>query len=434
MLLFGVGGTILAGLLLNFSPALIAGMFTGTFTVTPALAGVLETLDHSPIPVVGYSLAYPFSIIASMLLLVVFRKLWKIDQHESNSTDTAISSHTIRYTRQKPCKIADIPSRAKANVDISRIYKNGAIMLANPAVKVQQGDLLTVIGSPKDYEAALAWLGEPSVTKELTGDASNISSRRIFISNEKLAGKKLRKLELNEKFDVIITRVRRGDVDILAHRDLALELGDRIRVVGTKENIKKAAEYLGDSYRHSSEMNVLPFALGICMGILVGSIPLPLPSGQTFELGAAGGTILIALLLGAMRRTGPINWQIPYSTNLALRQFGLIIFLAGIGSQAGGAWVKALANPTSYQLMAVSFGLALALVALVIVIGYKFLKIPYSRLSGMIAAFNTQPATLAFANEQTRTDDANLGYAAVYPLALVAKIILAQIILILLIR
>lgn len=431
ILVFGVVLSFIAAKYFVIETGLAAGMYTGAFTVTPALASVLEALPkESAEPIIGYSLAYPFSVIASLLLLGMFRKLWKVDEQETSSDSDGINPYTVRYTREEPCSVQHVAMLSGTNIAISRISKHGKLRVAKSTDVIEKDSLVTVVGTREASQKAAAWMGEIAKDAKLELENTQLGYRRVFISNNKLAGLTVEKLQLDSKYNVIVTRVRRGDVDMVAHDDLVVEPGDRLRIVGSKENVAKASKYLGDSYKHASEMNIFTFALGICIGVLLGAIPIPLPGGSVFHLGAAGGTIIAALILGALRRTGRLVWQIPYSTNLSIRQFGLVMFLAGVGSQAGGSLMKALADPKSYIVMALAVVLSLIAVTAMIIIGYLWLKIPFSKLSGMIAAMNTQPATLAFANDQTKTEQANIGYATVYPLSLIAKIILAQLLLI----
>lgn len=428
---FGAIVSFIAAKYFAISTGMAAGMYTGIFTVTPALAGVLEAMPSGHAEaIIGYSIAYPFSVIVSLLLLGFFRKIWKIDAKEASETTVSIDRYTVRYTREEPCAVRDVPMLASANIAISRLSKRGKLRVAKSTDIIEKDSLVTIVGTQGESKKAAAWMGEaaPDARSEL--ENTSFGYRRVFISNNSLAGLTISELELDRKFNVIITRLRRGDVDMVAHDDLAVEPGDRLRIVGKQDDVRKASNYLGDSYRLASEMNVFTFAFGMALGIAVGFIPVPLPNGSVFQLGAAGGTIVVGLILGAMRRTGNLVWQIPYSTNLAIRQFGLVMFLAGVGSQAGGSLMDALSNQQSYIVMALAMGVSLLVTGAMIVLGYRIMRIPYTKLSGMVAAMNTQPATLAFANDQTKTDQANIGYATVYPLSLIGKVVLAQLLLI----
>jgi len=215
-------------------------------------------------------------------------------------------------------------------------------------------------------------------------------------------------------------------VEFLARDDTTLELGDRVRVVTRRENMGSVSQFFGDSFKALGEIDVLSFSLGLALGILVGQIPIPLPGGITFKLGTAGGPLVVALILGALERTGPIVWTLPYNANLTLRQIGLILFLAGVGTRAGYAFVSTLMQGNGLMLFGAGAALTMGVVALMLLIGYRILKIPMNLLLGMIAGMQTNPAILSFANQETENDLPNLGYATVYPLATILKIILAQ--------
>ena len=213
---------------------------------------------------------------------------------------------------------------------------------------------------------------------------------------------------------------------MLAHDNTVLELGDRVRIVARRQDMDKIARFMGNSYRALSEIDVLTFSLGIAAGLLVGLIPIPLPGGLVFTLGFAGGPLVVALILGALGRTGPLVWSLPYSANLTLRQIGLIMFLAGVGTRAGYAFVSTFTQGDGIYLF-IAGAIITTLTALATLwIGYRLLKIPMSLLIGLLAGLQTQPAVLGFALEQTGNDLPNLGYASMFALAVIVKIIVAQ--------
>lgn len=434
-LVLGGLATVLAANLLHIKAGLAAGMYAGAFTNTPALASVLDTLGHKSVaPIVGYSLAYPLGILGVLMVLAFFQKLWKINYNQvgdSVTNDSELYARTVSVTRKKPCRVNQVTAACGADISFSRLGVAGEIRLAKPDDMLGKGSLVTIVGNLKELDKATTWLGK--IVKEgLEFDHEILCARRVFLSNHSLAGRRLGSLNLQPEHGVVVTRIRRGDVDFVANSSTVIELGDRIKLVGPRQNVQAAAKFFGDSYRLSSEFGMLTFAVGIGIGILVGLIPVPLPGGSVFHLGAAGGTLLVALVLGARGRTGKMVWQLPFSTNMALRQIGLVLFLAGIGSQAGGALGNALSNPVSLTVIGVGAGLTIFVTVITLVVGYKLLHIPFTYLSGMLASIQTQPAVLAFVNERTENDTANIGYASVYPVAMIMKIILAQIVLMML--
>jgi putative transport protein len=203
-------------------------------------------------------------------------------------------------------------------------------------------------------------------------------------------------------------------------------LGDQLRIIAPHKLMPDIAKYLGDSYRSVSEVDVLTLGLGIAMGLLIGTIPLPLPGGIVIKLGVAGGPLLVALFLGAIKRTGSINWDIPYGANLTIRQIGLIIFLAGIGTRAGYNFWHTLISGDGFTILLLGLFVTTFMTAFVLLAGYRWLKLPFGFLTGLLAGLQTQPAVLGFANEQFGDETPAIGYATVFPVAMVVKIILAQ--------
>jgi putative transport protein len=251
----------------------------------------------------------------------------------------------------------------------------------------------------------------------------------MFVSASEPVGQRIGDLRLPERFGAIITRVRRGDVDRLAHPDTVLEPGDRVRVVAPRERMDEVTRYFGDSYRNLSEIDVAAFSLGLVAGLLIGLIPMPIPGLGTFRLGLAGGPLVVGLLLGALERTGPITWQLPYNANLTLRQLGAVLFLAGVGVRSGHAFLGTVQSSAGLVMLAAGAALTCVAGLLAIGLGRVVLRVDVDVLCGMAAGLQTQPAVLAFAVEQAGSDLPNTGYASVYPIATIAKIVLAQVLL-----
>ena len=226
-----------------------------------------------------------------------------------------------------------------------------------------------------------------------------------------------------------MTRLRRGDVDFVPDDSTVVELGDRVRVLAHRATIGDVTRFLGDSYRALSEIDVLTFSVGCALGLGLGLVPIPLPGGLNLRLGLAGGPLIVALLLGHFERTGPVLWTLPFSANLTLRQLGLILFLAGIGTRAGYDFVRYLASGGGLLVFAAGAGMTLAAAALTLWAGATLLHLPFGALAGMLAGLQTQPAVLGFALEQTKDESPNVGYATVYPVAMIAKVLIGQILL-----
>ncbi len=423
---------------LNLEPSLIAGVFAGALTNTPALAGVLEALKGSSsesLPVLGYSVTYPMGVIAMLLCIGVLERFWKVDMKLESArvagfAATGLKSVSVLVNKPEVIglSVVKLAQTEKWKVLFARHRRGEIETLVCPETQLELGDVITLIGSEKAVSDSIARLGE-AIPTTLELNRSHFDYRRIFVSNQKIAGRSLLELQLPQRFGVLITRVRRGDTEFLPNKDTVLELGDRVRVVCAPEQMNTISSYLGDSYQHLSEIDVLSFGLGIALGLLLGSLKIPLPNGGHFELGIAGGTLIVGLLLGWKERFLGVLWQIPYSANLTLRQIGIVLFLAGVGTRSGFAFGQTVFSSLGLTLFLLGAMVTSVVAITLLFLTHKLFRIPFPIAIGMLAGLQTQPAVLAFATERSGNDLPNQGYATVYPMAMIAKILLAQLLL-----
>jgi putative transport protein len=421
-----------------------AGVFAGSLTNTPALAAVLESLAHgsgstpslAAEPVVAYSVAYPFGVIGTLVGIVAFQRLLRIDYakeavrvHTGTAAAPRLRSRTIEVTRAEGCEVVRELIRERGwHVVFGRMRRGGSLALIDGSERLALGDLVTVVGLPAELDAVEAALGRASAER-LQLDRVEMDSRYVFVSSSAAAGVPLRELGLPDRFGALVTRVRRGDVELVPTSDTVLELGDHVRVLARRHDLDAVSRFFGDSHRALSEIDVLTFSIGLGIGLLVGMLPIPLPGGMTIRLGLAGGPLVVALILGARRRTAGMVWTLPHNANLTLRQLGLIFFLAGVGTRAGGAFFETVRQAQGLGLLAAGALVTSSVAVVTLGIGYRRLGLPMGVLTGLLAGVQTQPAVLAFAQEQSRDDLPGVGYASVYPVAMVVKIVLAQVLL-----
>ena len=442
--------TAAAAALLQLRPTVAAGMYAGSLTNTPALAGILETVarntpaDQLQVvgtePVIGYSVAYPMGVIAMLIAVYVMQRVFRIDYRaeartlrQFNVVEQELFVRTVRITNPEAADtpISELFRRTDWDVVLSRLKHDGKLQLTTGETTLAMGDLVNVVGIPEEVEKAVSWLGEPS-GEQLELDRSQYDFRRIFVSNAAIVGRSLNELDLPRNYGAIVSRVRRGDIDLLAHGDTVIELGDRVRVVAPREDMPRLTKLFGDSYKSLSEVNLLSLGIGLTLGVLIGSIPIPLPGGVIISLGMAGGPLLVGLVLGALRRTGGVVWTIPYSANLTLRQVGLTLLLAGIGIRSGYTFLTNFADSGGTQVFFAGLIITSVIAFLTLYLGYRVLRIPFGMLTGMLAGLGTQPATLGFSLQQADNELPNLGYALVFPVATITKVVVGQLLLLLL--
>ena len=443
MMVFSSALTYGLFLFFDLEPSVITGIFAGSSTNTPALAGILDTFSSQTTDenvlnvlienaVVGYSISYPMGVLASMIAITLLQKWLKID-YKKEAFDLRreypiaqkIINITIKVTNAEleNKTLRDIIQQYNWTVVFGRIKHDNEITLSNFDSTLIIGDLVRVSGTEEELERLIPVLGE-KVDNRFDDNETEYEIKRIFVSNPKVAGQTLAALNLNEKYSTIVTRLRRGDVDILVNNKTVFELGDRVRFVARRQDIPDLVKLFGDSYRALGQIDLLSFGFGMALGLLLGMITFELPGGIQFKLGFAGGPLIVALVLGALRRTGPIVWTLPYSANLTLRQIGLIFLLATIGVRSGHTFVSTILGGGAGLIFLAGTIISLSTAILTIFIGYKLLKIPFTLLTGMVA---NQPAILDFAIQKADNHLPNIGYALMMPVALIAKIVFVQI-------
>ena len=426
----------------NVGPALIVGVFTGSLTNTPALASSIEAIRSATAgygnasewlnaPVIGYGVTYPFGVIGVLLGFYLFERVASRTNDASELTGEP-SGHLIARTyRVINAAAIGVPVRKILSEDatrmivFSRTKRGGTVSLVEGKTIFQRGDLVTAVCEEQTHVRVLAMLGEIS-NEALQSERSQLDYRRIEVSEKHVIGRKIKELNLQERFEATITRLRRGDVDFVPSGDTVIEHGDRVRVLTQPENIERLTKYFGDSIRSGSEADFFSVSLGIVLGALVGLLPVPLPGGSTFSLGFAGGPLIVGLILGKIQRTGPIVWGMPFSANLNLRQIGLVLFLAGVGTRAGDGFIQTLAQG-GWRLALIGGAVTIVTTLCVLSFGVRVMKLSMPAVMGLMAGIQTQPACLAYASQRTSTNSPDVWYSTVYPVAMIAKIILAQV-------
>ncbi len=432
-----VGGYFVA----QITPFELAGLYAGSVTNTAALAGVLDLINANqsasqtgtPLAeaVIGYSLGYPIGVLGRILILTLAMRWWQIDfQKEAYEmrhvypVQEEIVSRALRITS---AEIEGRPLRELRRlhgIDLvfGRLVRNGQMSLSNGDTELEHGDILVVAGEVSTVVEVQALFGE-NAGDDVLNNYGDYTRRRVFVSNPTVVGRTAATLDLKEKYGAVITRVQRGDTDILANNQTVLRLGDRVRVMSRKQDIPALTELFGDSYSDASRVNLLSMSMGITIGLLLGMIQISLTDTIGFQVGFAGGTLIVALVLGALQRTGPIVWTLPYSSTETLQQIGLSLLLAGIGVRSGSSLENVVADFDLLILLGISIVGVLVSMVVSVVVGYKWLKIPFGIVSGMVAS---QPAVLGYLNEKIGNDHPNIGFALAMPVGIIAKVVFAQ--------
>lgn len=421
---------------LGLDAATGAGMFAGALSSTPGMAAVVEMVDpdQAQDPVVGYSLAYPGGVIGAIVVAAIGAAALKVN-HRKDAADEGLLTaplqwHGVRVKQGIFGRIGDLRAITGEELLATRIANDpNSHQLADQTKQLQPGMILLVHGTEEALKVGLPKLGEPM---EIKIEDTDLIYKEYIVSNTEVAGRQIRDLDPLAK-GFMIARVRRGDSGFVATGTTVLNYSDRIRVVTAPGRADKVRNFIGDSEKALGNLDLLPFALGLTLGLAIGAIPIPLPGGTTLSLGFGGGPIVAGLILGAINRTGHIRWQLPFHMNKTISTLGLSLFLAGVGTSAGAGFRSALTDSSSLTYIGVGLVLTLASALVIGLVGMSVFKLKWDEAMGVSAGMTTNPAVISYLNTQTGTDLADRGYATVYPTAMIGKIVVAQVLFLLLV-
>lgn len=429
----------LVGSALDLDRGHLAGAFAGALTNTPALAAISERLAGTPLaehPAIGYSVAYPFGVLGAILALRLYARL----SSRRLAADTALAHAAHEplvngdFLVTNPAlhnkALGELKVREQLGVMISRLKRGPELLVPNKYTVIQQGDLLAVVGPASAVAASADYFGAVA-TERLEAERQQIDMRRILVSQRSLAGRRISDLDLGARFGAQVTRLRRADLDLLPSPDMRLELGDRLRVVAPATRMAEVTRFFGDSERALAQLDFVALALGLALGLLLAQLPIPAP-GATLMLGLAGGPLIVALTLGRLGRTGPLVWQLPFEANATLRELGLVIFLAGVGVSAGSR-ITSLPGGDALAMFALGASITLVASFVMLTLVHRFARTTTLATLGATSGMQTQPASLAVAYELSgRAEDVYVTYAIAFPLAMIGKILIAQLLIMLL--
>ena len=415
---------LVGGRLLGLSSGLTSGLFTGALTAAPAL-DTATRLTGDPNAAVGYAFGYPVGVIGGILIVTItVTRKWVGPKDTPSLAGSSLEAVSIRVS--KHINTRDIDAWRDQRVRLSYLRRDGRTRVTAPGEDLLPGDHVVMVGDPESIKETAPLVGE-ILDHNLEDDRSDLAFERIVVSNPDVAGRSVCELNVTKRFGAVITRVRRGDLDLLARDDLDLQLGDHVAVVVPTDELDDIAEWLGDSERRVAEVDGMAFGIGLVLGLLLGIVSFPLPGGQGFQLGAAAGPLIVGMLLGALRRTGPLVWTLPAAANLTIRQIGLMLFLAALGLNAGPQFASLLGSPEGWRaalLAAVMVVVCCAIQAL----GAKFIGLSSARAAGGIAGFLGQPAVLQAAEARVTDERIEAAYATLFAFAIIVKILLLPLI------
>ncbi|MDR2910723.1 MAG: putative transporter [Bacteroidales bacterium] len=444
-------GTVLGGFgiacfiyyVTDLSPAIIVGILCGAVTNTPSLGAAQQVLAEQGAGAavvsetgMAYAIAYPFGILGIIITMFLIRLIFKININSEIKSYAETLSNSEMKLQSVEITVSNsnifgrnfdyIQHITDKELAVSRIIRNGESIVAANTEIILEGDIICGVSSQNLIGNLELKIGKVKIVENKKGVPGPFAMINILLTNKKLTGKTIEQIGIYRRYPANITRIYRSDVKILPTLDTTLELGDTIRVVGKKEVLDDIKKELGNSVNELAKPNVIAVFLGIFTGILLGSIPFFIPGlPAPAKLGLAGGPLMVAILLGYKGRIGKLSFYMTPGANLFMRELGIILFLSCVGLLSGEKFVETLFNG-GWQWML--YGMAITFIPIIVTgIIAKLMKVNYLKICGFISGSMTDPPALEFANSIAPGQAQAAAYAAVYPITMFLRVLLAQI-------
>lgn len=447
IVLLGAATALAFGHLANMDMAAVAGLFAGATTNTPALGAAqqaakgLALADPSRVelPALAYAVSYPFGIVGIILSMALFRRIFRVDpaaeDRKFKEAERAGGGHLERLNilveneNLNGVPIRELPGKNELGILISRVRFAGEeeVQPARGETLIHVGDTILAVGPPAQLKSFQMITGRPSA-EDLMSAKGRVTFRRLVVTSEDALDKSVAEIGFDSAFGVSVTRVTRAGIEIPATGWVRLKFGDVLQVVGREEDIARVAASVGNSTKALNQTNFVAVFIGIAAGVLLGLVPFHLP-GLPVEvrLGIAGGPLLAAILLSRIGRVGPIVWHMPDNANLAVRELGIVLFLACVGLKAGDQFMEILLGGEGLKWLLGGVFITLLPLLVVGLIGRLVWKLNFMSLCGLLSGSMTDPPALAFATATAGSDSPAVAYASVYPLAMLLRIVVAQV-------
>jgi len=399
------------GHLLNIKVGHTLGIYAGSMTSTASLQAALDVMKNKD-PSIGYSIAYPFGVIGPILCIYFMTRLVKpkfpAKAQRFHMAEILIGQAYAGRT------LHELQSNPLTDVQVTMIRKDGHNIVPTPDTLLAAGDAVLLVSDSQDaIAAAAAHLGrlEPG---RLASDRADLDYIRVFVGKANVVGVPLASLPMPAGYPTHLLHVRRYDADLVPSPDLMLEFGDRVGVLTPPDRKEEIRRHFGDTVKAAAEFSYVSLGLGMVLGVLLGLIPIPIPGIGIVTLGIGGGPLIVALILGRLRRTGPLLWTMPLPANIVLRNFGLAMFLATVGVNAGQPFVRTVAE-SGFTMLFIGVAVLLTTVSIVLLAGHYILKIPYDDLVGVASGATGNPAILVYSTKMAPTERPDIGYAMIFP-------------------
>jgi putative transport protein len=450
VVLLGTALTVILFILSKQSITVMAGVMSGAVTNTPGLAAAqaaandihISGVDKSLITL-AYAVSYPIGVFGIILSLLLLKKILGVridhEQEMHRKLDALRSARPVsaHFSLENP-RLFNKPlhflfSLLKEKVIVSRMLHHGTVITPTPETVLAAGDVLLVVASKKELQNLEAIVGRPSLLNLKTAAESDLVSVYLTVTNKAVTHKRLGDIAAFQQHDFTITRLKRAGVEMVPHGGIFLQLGDTLKVVGTREGVQHIEAAVGNTVKKLELPDLAPIFFGMVLGILLGSLPFQFPGMPVpVKIGLAGGPLIVALLLSRFGNVFYLNNYATYSANLWMRELGISLFLASVGLSSGKN--LSIAFGTGDGLAWMGMAAIITCIPLLIVgwIAHRFFRKTYFEICGLLSGASTDPPALAFATKMAGNDVPSVSYATVYPLTMILRIVSAQLLILLL--
>ena len=400
------------------------GLFAGSGTSTATLQAAITTFGNDD-PAVGYSVAYPFGVAGPILFLYLTFLILKPKIDVATGSGLELLEVAVQRPEFFGKRLSEVAAALPAGVQVAALRRDGRNQTPSADSILAPNDVLLVVApTPAMLEEVRKSLGE-AAPGYIVEDRRDLDYLRVFASRPPVVGRMLGDLALPGDKASVVIQVRRGDADLLPRPDLILEFGDRVGLLANRADFPALRKFFGDSIKGTAEFSYISIGLGMALGFLLGAVSIPLPGGGKITLGLSG-VLIAALILGYRRRTAGLNWIMPISANLVVRNLGLTVFLAQVGLASGPRFAATVAD-TGFLMLGLGAVILVSLAVPVMVLGLWVFRMPYDEVAGIVAGACGNPAILAYSNKLLPTDRPDIGYAMIFPGMTIVKILFVSI-------
>jgi len=454
LVVLAVATTFIIHLVTGEQLDIMTGVMSAAVTNTPGLGAAQQTLADATAAMGGtpeqveasssrlasaYAVAYPLGVLGAILIVITLRVMLHIDISREN-TQVLQDEDEENNAFRMACKVENpaifgrsihsiVGEENSEHMVVSRMMRGDKVFFPDLDSELHEGDKLLIVTDVQHKDKVRIVFGEefPVDMKQWQRPGTKLMSRRLSITQSKITGKNLRKLDIRQKYGVTVTRILRAGIDLQADPDLVLQVGDSIQVVGSEEGIMQLAKLVGNQPETLQKPNLVVIFFGIAIGVLVGMTPIYFSSmPQPLKLGLAGGPLVVSILLGHFGPKFRITTYTALGANLMIREIGISLFMAAVGLSAGENFVNSLVNG---GYMWVLYGFLITVIPMTIVglLGRLALKMDFFKLCGLLSGGTTDPALLTFAEQMSGSSRVAVHYATVYPLTMFLRVVAAQI-------